>query len=118
MLDACHTGALGGDKRRGIASLADNLLRDLLTDDYGVIVMCSSIGREGVARARRWEHGAFTKAVVEGLGGQADFDRDGLVSLNELDLYVSDRVTELTEGHQHPVTQKPATIRSFPLTKP
>jgi WD40 repeat protein len=118
LLDACHTGALGGDKRRAVGGLTDDLLRDLLTDDYGVIVMCSSMGREESQEQASWGHGAFTKALIEGLQGSADFDRDGAVYLNELDLYVTERVKALTGGRQHPVTQKPTTIRSFPLAKP
>ena len=38
--------------------------------------------------------------------------------LHHLDAYVTDRVKELTRGRQHPVTSKPSTIRSFPLSKP
>jgi hypothetical protein len=52
------------------------------------------------------------------ISGAADYDRDDVVSLNELDLYVAERVKGLTGGRQHPVTQKPTTIRSFPITKP
>ena len=118
LLDACHTGALGGDKRRAVGGLTDDLLRDLVTDDYGVIVMCSSMGREESQEQDSWGHGAFTKALIEGLQGSADYDRDGTVYLNELDLYVTERVKSLTGGKQHPVTQKPTTIRSFPLAKP
>ncbi len=46
------------------------------------------------------------------------YDGDGTVYLSELDLYVTERVKGLTQGRQHPVTQKPTTIRSFPLAKP
>ena len=37
LLDACHAGASGGDKRRDGTSLTDDLVRDLVTDDYGGI---------------------------------------------------------------------------------
>ncbi len=118
LMDACHTGALGGDKRRSVGGLTDNLVRDLITDDYGVVVMCSSMGREESREQEEWGHGAFTKALIEGLEGQADFNRDRSIYLSELDLFVTDRVKQLTNGHQHPVTQKPTTIRSFPLARP
>ena len=62
-----------------------------------------------------WGNGAFTRAVLEGLGGAADFRRTGRVTLNMLDLYVSERVRELTDGAQTPATAKPATIADFPL---
>jgi hypothetical protein len=118
MLDACHTGALGGDRRRALDGLTDNMVRDLVNDDYGVVVMCSSMGREYSLEDPQWGHGAFTKALTEGLLGQADFTHRRVVYLNDLDLYVSERVKELTGGKQHPVTQKPTSVRSFPLAKP
>ena len=118
LMDACHTGALGGDSRRAIGGLTDDLLRDLVSDDYGVIMMCSAMGRESAQEEESWGHGAFTLALIEGLQGKADYNHDGTVHLNELDLYVSQRVKELTDGKQHPVTQKPTTIRNFPLARP
>lgn len=118
MLDACHAGALGGDKRRSGSSLTDDLIRDLLTDDYGTIVMCSSMGREFSMENNELRQGNFTAAVTEGLAGKADVNSDGTVYLNELDYFVTERVKELSKGRQHPVTQKPASIRSFPLSQP
>ena len=118
LLDACHSGAIGGDFRPGEVAMADDLVRDLLTEDFGVIVMCSSMGREVSLENSEWGHGAFTLALAEGLRGGADYNKDNTVHLNEIDLYVADRVDKLTGGRQHPVTQKPTTIRSFPLAKP
>ena len=60
----------------------------------------------------------FTLALVEGLSGAADYNKDQVVYLNELDNYVSDRVKELTQGQQHPVTARPTSVRSFPLARP
>jgi uncharacterized caspase-like protein len=116
LLDACHAGAVGGDKRRS-TPLNDDLVRDLVTDDYGVIVMCASMGREFSLEHADVKHGYFTLALVEGLGGKGDYNGDGLIHFNELDLYVTERVKELTKGKQHAVTTKPTTIRSFPLAK-
>jgi uncharacterized caspase-like protein len=118
LLDACHSGAIGGDFQAGQTAMADDLVRDLLTEDYGVIVMCSSMGREISLENTEWGHGAFTLAMTEGLQGAADYNEDSTIHLNELDLYVADRVEKLTQGRQHPVTQKPTTIRSFPVAKP
>ena len=115
MLDACHAGALGGDRRKSVTALTDDLVRDLVTDDYGVVIMASSTGREFSLESPDNKSGMFTLAICEGLLGQADSNKDTHVYFNELDLYVTDRVKELTDGKQHPVTAKPTTIRSFPL---
>ena len=115
MLDACHSGSLGGDRRKAVKSLTDDLVRDLANDDYGIIIMASSTGREFSLESQDDHSGYFTLAICEGLEGLADTNRDTHVYFNELDLYVTDRVKALTDGKQHPVTAKPTTIRSFPL---
>jgi WD40 repeat protein len=118
LLDACHAGAAGGDRRKAVYVMADDLIRDLATDDYGVIVMCSSMGREYSMESDRHQQGYFTVALLEALNGKADTNQDQLVYLTEIDAYIADRVKTLTDGMQHPVTSKPTTIRSFPISKP
>ena len=120
MLDACHSGGLdapANGKRRAAGSLTDDLVRDLINDENGLIVMCSSTGREFSLENNEHRHGNFTLAVNEGLSGKADFNKDGSVYITELDLYVTDRVKELSKGQQHPVTGKPVGLRPFPLSK-
>jgi WD40 repeat protein len=117
LLDACHAGVLGGDRRKSTSAITDDFVRDLTTDDYGIVVMASSMGREFSIENSEEQSGLFTQAIVEGLQGRADFNGDGHVYFNELDTYVSDRVKELSNGRQHPVTNKPGTIRSFPLSR-
>ncbi len=46
--------------------------------------------------------GVFTYSVLEGLRGLADKDDDNIVTFKELKNYVSDKVSELTEGKQRP----------------
>jgi uncharacterized caspase-like protein len=117
LLDACHAGAVGGDKRRAVVPLTDDLVRDLVTDDYGVVVMASAMGREFALESNQERHGYFTLALVEALSGKAA-NKEGVVYLTGLDAYVTDRVKELTGGRQHPVTAKPTSVRSFPLARP
>ncbi len=118
LLDACHAGSVGGDKRRAAGALTDDLVRDLVTDDYGVVVMASSMGREFSLESNEHRQGCFTLALVEGLSGKAARTAEGVVYLHQLDAYVTDRVKELTKGRQHPVTAKPTSVRSFPLARP
>jgi uncharacterized caspase-like protein len=118
LLDACHSGAVAGEPRRAAGALTDDLRRDLISDDYGVIVMCSSTGREFALESPQVEHGYFTLALTEGLAGKADYNNDSVIYLNELDLYVTDRVKELSHERQNPRLNKPGSIQWFPLTKP
>jgi len=52
---------------------------------------------------------------VEGIGAKADYMEKGRITINTLDLYISERVKELTKGKQTPATAKPQTIPDFPL---
>ena len=112
MLDCCHSGSV---TEGGPAARADDLVRDLVTDDYGVVCMCSSLGEESSLESTATRAGFFTLGVVEGLAGRADFNRDRVIYIHELDFYAKLRVTELSGGRQNPVTGRPSGVRSFPL---
>jgi WD40 repeat protein len=127
-LDTCHSGRLGanlftmanGSKTRsitGLKSAFDNTeaIRELTSDEVGVVIMAASTGNESSLENEEWGHGAFTTAALAGLGGEADLNDDGIVHLVELDFYVAEKVKELTEGAQHPTTVKPSTISRLPV---
>jgi WD40 repeat protein len=117
MLDACHAGTVGGDRRRSVNT--DKALKELMNDDHGLMLMCASMGREFSLETDALRHGVFTAALLEALvDGKADLmPRDGIVYTGELGPYVAERVRELTNGKQHPVYIPPALIRSFPLAQ-
>jgi WD40 repeat protein len=117
VLDACYAGSFDGKKRkkRGLPERSDALLRDL-TYDAGLVVMCGASKEQEAAEEDG--HGFFTQALVEGLSGKADTDKDGLIELNELDVYVTQRVRKLSAGDQEPTISRPSIVRSFPLSKP
>jgi hypothetical protein len=117
ILDACHSGEAAGEKRRPADAASDDLVRDLVTDDYGVVVLCSSLGREYSLESAEVGHGFFTQGLLEGLSGRADFNLDGYVYLHELTVYAYLRVRQLSQGQQNPTAAKPATVRSFPLSR-
>lgn len=113
VLDACHSGAAIDAQRR--PADADDLIRELASDDYGIVVMSSSLSKEFSLESSSVKQGFYTLALVEGLSGRADRNRDGLVHLGELDRYTNTRVTELSAGKQHPIMNRPPSIHSFPL---
>lgn len=112
-VDTCHAGnVLGG--RRGTADL-NGVVNELSSAENGVVVFASSTGRQYSLEDESWGNGAFTKALVEGIGGKADYTGKGRITVTSLDLWLSERVQELTEGRQTPTTAKPRTIQDFPL---
>ncbi|MEM1135373.1 MAG: hypothetical protein AAGI07_05990 [Bacteroidota bacterium] len=113
-LDACHSGQLGTNV--GITNNTE-ALRNLSSEEHGVVIMSASTGAESSLENPQWGHGAFTLALLEGIEkGYADIlPKDKTVFLRELDTYVFTRVRELTSERQNPTTQKPSTISSLPV---
>ena len=52
---------------------------------------------------------------MEGLDGKADYTGKSTISINMLNLYLSERVKQLTGGKQTPTTTKPNTVPDFPI---
>jgi hypothetical protein len=69
-------------------------------------MVISSAGMDELAEeGSQWDgHGVFTWALLKGLKGKADEDRDCLVNAGELSRYVSQIVTDVTKGRQNPQT--------------
>lgn len=111
ILDTCHAAGVTGERVRGSDAYTD-LLRDASTDEVGLITFASCMPREQSLERDEWGNGAFTKSLLEALQGKGDANRDGLVTLAEVDAYIAERVKELSGGRQHPTTVRPATIRS------
>lgn len=116
-VDTCHAGnILGGMKRRAAFEVdVDGMASDLASAENGVVVFASSTGRQYSLENEKWNNGAFTKALVEGIGGKAAYHGGGRVTVNMLNLYVAERVKGLTKGRQTPVTIKPGIVPDFPL---
>ena len=115
-IDACKSGQLGVNLLNN--SNTTEAVREAASDENGVVIMAASTGNETARESSAWAHGAFTKALLEGLeNGKADIKPDGTIYLRELDFYVSERTVELTDNAQHPTTQKPSTIGRFSVIK-
>ena len=113
-IDTCHSGnVLGG--RRGLADDLNGIINELSSAENGAVVFAASTGNQSSLEDAKWNNGAFTKALVEGFMGKADYAGKGKITVNMLDLYLSERVKELTGGKQTPTTAKPNTIQDFPI---
>lgn len=112
-VDTCHSGNVMGG-RRGVSDVTA-IVNELSSAENGAIVFTSSTGNQYSLEDDAWGNGAFTKALIEGLSGKADYSGNGKITINMLDLYISERVKELTRGSQTPATTKPQTIADFPV---
>jgi WD40 repeat protein len=115
--DSCHSGNVipgtRADQQADVAKAAN----ELADAEAGVIVFSSSTGRQLSLEDERWQNGAFTEALLEGIRGKANYEKDWYISIKELDLYLAERVKELTEGKQKPVTTIPKPIGDMSIVK-
>lgn len=115
-IDTCFAGnALGALYRA--PKKTERLINDLSASENGVVVFASSTGQEESLEKDSWGNGAFTKALLEGLAGRADFMRAGRVTYAALNLFVSEEVSRLTEGRQRPVFISPRGVPDFALAR-
>lgn len=109
--DTCHSGNVLG-VNKGVTDITV-LINELSDTENGIVVFTSSTKNQLSNEHKDWQNGAFTKALVEGLEGKADYSKKGKITVNMLELYISERVKELTGNQQTPATAKPDTIPDF-----
>lgn len=93
-LDVCRAGTLGSIRGNSV-----NTTVERMSDLEGELITFlaggpKEVSNEGTEYGNG--HGAFTYFVVKGLGGEADSDKSGSVTVGELGLYVPSRVAEAT----------------------
>ena len=116
-LDTCHSGNLMAGGRKAVGSERDivGIINELTSAENGAVVFASSTGNQVSYEDPAWGNGAFTKALLEGLTGAAAYGQGGRVTVNMLDLYLSERVKQLTGGKQTPTTTRPPNVPDFPI---
>ena len=121
-LDACHSGAMAnGQKSRGLGAFnVNDVIKDFANADNGLVLFTAATGKQLSLEDTAWGNGAFTKALVEGLGiagtrAKANMLGQDAITLSELEAYVAERVKQLTQGAQSPVMINPKGVPNFPL---
>ena len=113
-VDTCFSGQVMGSNSSTSREMS-RLANDLAATENGVIVFAASTGRQKSLEADG--NGYFTKALIDGLNGAADFQKRGRVTYKQLDAYLSDEVSRLTKGRQTPVTNIPVGIPDFEIAR-
>jgi uncharacterized caspase-like protein len=122
LIDACHSGGVDSVQTSGARQLERNenntfnVYAEKLFSGEGRALLTSSDVNEISQEGKKWGggHGVFTWAVLEGLGGVADVNRDRVITTGELFDFVSEKVREQTNGRQSPRALA-GTSRDFPL---
>ena len=94
--DACYSGQAGG-KSTDFSKIQEQISKT----PPSIITFASSQGDEISWEDKSWQHGAFTKAILEGLDGSADISKDGFISVQELVDYVKSVVPDMVQKVRH-----------------
>ncbi len=100
LLDACRSAGLIGGASSALPGA--DLLRSVLATN-NVTVLTSSTADKLSREDDKWQHGAFTKVLLDALSGSADdidTDHNGVVSMTELTAYIARHLSQLTGGDQ------------------
>ena len=102
-----RTAGAGVREKEGVGTVkASELAKELfadMRDGAGVTVISSAGGAEYAMESGEWKNGLFTYCLLQGLKSRnADLDTDGKITISEMQWYIKDRVTKLSEGKQVP----------------
>ena len=109
MLDTCDSGAFVLASR---APTATRAAIDRLMQSTGRVILAGA-GNQQMALEGYQGHGYFSYAVITGLGGKADLDRDKTILISELATFLDMEVPRITGEKQHPMKDDKST--SFPI---
>ncbi len=103
--DACYSGASGGRTigAPGMRANISDAFMDRISSGKGRVIITASGANEVSTEKDDLKHGVFTYFLLEGLKGVADFDKDGIITVDEAYNYVSIKVPLATGQAQHPV---------------
>ncbi len=114
LIDTCYSGKAVGMRGGGEVDIT-KIINDLSAAENGVVVLSATTGQQTAQERDVWHHGAFTKALLEALSGDADYVQDKAIHVSEINTYISRRVRELTNGQQTPAVVIPKNVPDFPV---
>lgn len=109
ILDTCHAGAINISSR-GIIPGED--LAEKIATSSGLYILSASKAGEQSIESEHFKldneskgHGAFSYAILKGLKGDANYDKNSYLTVSELFSFVANKVPVLTNGRQHPYSK-------------
>ena len=118
MADTCHSaGVTEGVKGVQVGESFNRYFEALSRSRPGRVTFTSCEGYEVSRESDKWGggHGVFTWALLEAIGGKADTDKNGIVTLGEMLDYVDILVRRETANEQHPARAGVQFDRNLPM---
>ena len=111
-------GGAGLELRTGYEGDLKNIFSELAAAKDSTAIFLSSETTEFSREGKQWDggHGIFTKLLLDGLNRDADMDSDGKVTIEEIQNYLSQHISNETDNHQHPLMLG-SFPKYFPLSK-
>ncbi|MBV8402855.1 MAG: caspase family protein, partial [Gammaproteobacteria bacterium] len=100
LLDTCHAGAMGDAMMVTTRGLEEMAAVKVLSGAVGSTVLSASTSDEEALEGQDG-HGLFTWVLLQGLGGSADFRKNGYINTFDLADFVDDEVPKVAEQHFH-----------------
>jgi WD40 repeat protein len=108
-IDTCHAGHVVGSFAQ-VSMDIDSFVNRVSKVPKGILVYASSIGDQISIESPLWHNGAFTKAIIEGLDGGAQFRNRDYITSTMLELFIKETVPDLTGGRQQATASIPIGI--------
>ena len=102
--DACHSAGVGGARGKSVSKKFNEYMDRLAASKEGVTKITASRADELSLEKEHLGggHGVFTYYLLEALGGSADENQDGFVTMTEAYDYLYDKVRSETQHSQKP----------------
>lgn len=103
LVDACYGGLAANKRSSGTANKPNQFMLDVISNAKAIQIITAGGKDQVVVESPQWGHSAFTKAFIEALdNGYADFNRDNLITADELYTFLRDRVVNLSSSVSYP----------------
>lgn len=118
LIDACHAGGAGvlksnhgGDIHLGFGE--KSLQR--LAEGAGRVIMASSRSSETSLVMHGARNSVFTSKLLEALRGKGGTTGDGFIRVFDIFNYISEQVSRIVPGRQHPIFKASNVENNFPI---
>jgi uncharacterized caspase-like protein len=103
LADACHSGSLIAMRSGEAEPVLSQYYQTLAKSVSGTAVLMSSKAEETSLESSGLRQGVFSHFLIRGLKGEADVNKDKIVSVEELFDFIERNVREYTGNRQSPV---------------
>ena len=93
IIDACYSGIRGTLHKKGDLPPQTRQQVEMFIKSGGRQIMTAGTAEETVVMGPKWDgHSVYTYHLIQGLKGKADYNKDGVTTVRELQVFLDDKV--------------------------